>query len=121
VGVGVNNTCGQSGSYYTKYTSVTGYCGYSSPLVYPNPAENELNISFADTTSTDAPAMRNQEFESPYEVKLFNENQELIYSTQTKSPVVTIPVSNLPGGFYFLNILNTEGIIQRKVLIGKNP
>ena len=64
--------------------------------------------------------MRTQEFETPYEVKLFNEHQELIYSTQTKIPTLTIPITNLPEGLYYLNILNAEGIIQRKVWIDRN-
>jgi hypothetical protein len=43
VAVQANNSCGPSGSYATKYTSVTGICGYSL-FVTPNPASGETTI-----------------------------------------------------------------------------
>lgn len=122
VSVGVNNTCGQSGSYATKYTSVSGFCGSSSSSlsVYPNPASNELTISFVDTTATNTMTNFNQEFESSYEVKIFNQYQELIFITQTINKKITISTAHLPNGTYFLNIFNKEGIIQRKIFINKS-
>jgi hypothetical protein len=119
VSVGVNNTCGQSGSYATKYTSVTGFCGFSAFAVYPNPASGELTISFADTATIDLMANTVQEFES-YEVKIFNQYQELVYSTRSSRSRLTIPISNLPNGTYYLNVLNKEGVIQRKIFVNKN-
>lgn len=120
VSVGVNNTCGQSGSYATKYTSVTGFCGFSAFSVYPNPASSELTISFVDTTATDVMVSNGQELESQYEVKIYNQYQELIYLTRTSKSTLTIPISNFPNGSYYLNILNKEGIIQRKIFVNKN-
>lgn len=120
VSVGVNNTCGQSGSYATKYTSVTGFCGFSAFSVYPNPVSSELTISFIDTTATDVVASTGQEFESSYEVKIYNQYQELIYSTRTSRRRLTISISNFPNGTYYLNVLNKEGILQRKIFVDKN-
>lgn len=119
VSVGVNNTCGQSGSYATKYTSVTGFCGFSAFSVYPNPASSKLTISFVDTTETDVMTISEQEFESPYEVKIYNQYQELIYSTQTRRHRLTISISNFPIGPYYLNVLSKEGVIQRKIFVNK--
>lgn len=47
VAVGVNNDCGQSGSYDTQYTSVFGFCGYSIKIT-PNPATDFINISIEE-------------------------------------------------------------------------
>jgi len=123
VGVGVNNTCGPSGSYATKYVTVSGSCplSLSSLSLYPNPASSELTVSFIDAdTTTDITTTSNQEFESTYEVKIYDQYQELIYATQTDRQKFTISTSNFPNGAYILNILNLEGIIQRKIFINKN-
>jgi len=47
VAVGVNNDCGQCGSYDTQYTSVYGFCGYSM-LITPNPATDLINITIKE-------------------------------------------------------------------------
>jgi hypothetical protein len=119
VAVGVNNTCGQSGSFATRFTSVTGFCGFQTFSAYPNPASGELTISFGDTTATDAMANAMQEFEAPYQVKLFNQYQELIYSAQSNRNTHTISTSNFPSGMYYLNIVNKEGVIQRKIWVNR--
>jgi PKD-like domain/Secretion system C-terminal sorting domain/Pregnancy-associated plasma protein-A len=118
VQVGVNNICGGSGSYTYKYTSVIGSCPFSSAMntlsISPNPASNEVTISFEDTTNS------SQDFESTYDIKIYNQYQELVHSTQSSKNVLTIPTTNFPDGTYFLNIINKEGIIQRRMFIKKN-
>jgi lysyl endopeptidase len=119
VSVGVNNTCGQSGSYYTKYTSITGFCGFSALSVYPNPVSSELTISFIDTAAIDVGASAILELVSPYEVKIFNQYQELVYSARANRKTLKISISHFPDGPYYLNIFNSEGIIQRKIFVSR--
>jgi len=116
VSVGVNNTCGQSGSNATKYTSVYGSCGYSLSI-YPNPASSELNIFFESIDSTDLTANNGQKFEFEYEIKIYNLYQELIYSVKTSNKTYKISISEFPDGSYILVIMDEKEIIQEKKFI----
>ncbi len=84
------------------------FFSYSQPyypyLIYPNPANESFNVSITD-------------FEQATELKLYNDQRELVHSTKLTEENTTIPVSNLPQGTYYLNIVNKEGIIQRKILV----
>jgi hypothetical protein len=120
VSVGVNNTCGQSGSYATKYTSVSGYCGFSAISIYPNPTSSDLTISFMDTTATEIMKNTDQELESSYEVMIYNQYQDVIYTTRTSSRRFTISMSNFPNGSYTINLIHKEGIIQRRIFVNRD-
>jgi hypothetical protein len=105
------NACGSNG-YQSLYVNLGGGvsscpdppCLVPQPnIVYPNPAEESFSIFISDFNSS--------------ELRLYNDKQTLIYSTRPNSEIITIPVSNLPQGTYYLNILNKEGVIRRKVIV----
>lgn len=116
VSVGVNNGCGQSGSYATKFTAVYGYCGYSALTIYPNPTSNEVTVSFIGE-ATSLIATDEVLLESEYELKLVDKNQKVFFEGISRNAVFKIPTDGFPSGIYLLNISSKEGIIQRQLMI----
>lgn len=115
VGAGVDNTCGPSGSYATIYTTM--FCSsISSMAVYPNPASNELNVSFKENSSK---INAKESLEWAYDLKVYNAHQELIYAVKSDRKEIKINTQNFPRGTYILNILHGEAVIQKKVFIIK--
>ncbi len=109
VAVGVNNTCGQSGSYSRLYTSVYGCYGYYL-LISPNPVSDivtiilkkveETNIS-NDTISTN---ISTGVIEKPQNYKvIITDNMGVIYYSDTKyENSFTLSVQNLKNGNYII-------------------
>ncbi|MBX2961609.1 MAG: T9SS type A sorting domain-containing protein [Cyclobacteriaceae bacterium] len=97
------NTCGWGPWRTGSATTMNCEGGEEPDFVYPNPANMSINISL-------------QDFESS-ELRLYNEKQELEYSSKPNAKITTIPVSNLPEGNYYLNIIYKEGIIQKRVIV----
>lgn len=52
-----------------------------------------------------------------YSLKLVNTYQEVVYEKKTEKTQVTIPVSKIPEGIYYLNITDKDGTVQRRLLI----
>jgi hypothetical protein len=116
--VGVNNACGQSGSYASKYTSVSGSCGYSL-VVSPNPATNVISVTIPDETvassdvlssEMDIPTTIITTIDKPvaYQITVMD-NMGVAYLKTTKySKSFTLPVQNLRNGNY--QIIITDGI-----------
>ena len=82
---------------------------FNSLLVYPNPAENILNISFELKDSR------------AFTVKLISVTGNVVYY-ETKDNfsghyVNTIDLSELAKGVYFLNLSNETGTINKKVVV----
>ncbi|MFI5141265.1 MAG: T9SS type A sorting domain-containing protein [Bacteroidia bacterium] len=72
--------------------------------VYPNPAQNNFTI---ETTNTDKQIMH-----------LFDINGKLVL-TENIQGKTTIDVSNFNAGVYNLSIINTEGVLSKKLVIIK--
>lgn len=114
VAVGVNNSCGQSGSYATKYTSVYGSCGYSL-IISPNPASDVVNVTIqepqlseADSTATilSSASLSNK---PPVYNFTITDNMGIVYSSFNKnSKSFTLSVQNLKNGNYIL--VGTDGV-----------
>ncbi|MFM7430084.1 MAG: T9SS type A sorting domain-containing protein, partial [Flammeovirgaceae bacterium] len=79
----------------------------NSQALYPNPASDEV-IVILGSDSLESQV---------HSVELVNNYQEVVYKKTTEKSQITIPVSKLPEGTYFLSIQNKEGILQRRVLI----
>ena len=74
-------------------------------VVYPNPAQNQLNVAINNTIDGTQLKLRNQLGQIVY--------QNTGVSTQTSS----IDVSHLDAGIYFLSIEQNEAIEVKKVII----
>ena len=114
VAVGVNNTCGQSGSYATKYTSVYGSCGYSL-IISPNPASDVVNVTIQEPqlseTDSTATMLSSEGLSNKSAVYKFiiADNMGVVYSSFNKnSKSFTLSVQNLKNGNYIL--IATDGV-----------
>ena len=121
VGVGVNNTCGQTGSYATKYTAVYGGYGYS---YNPNPVSNILTVTAEEVITVGASAMIMESSSQPltasdvnYEVALINDQMKIVKTGKLKKGVVKLNVASLPNGLYVLHIYEPEGTVTKQILI----
>ena len=77
--------------------------------VYPNPANDVLNIDFADYSN------------SNISVKIFNSIGELVKSVENKtmSPMMIINLSDVNSGMYYITINSDGGSITKKITIMK--
>ena len=121
VAVGVNNTCGQSGSYATKYTTVYGGYGYSAS---PNPADNTLIITAVEEGTVSVTDMTLESSSQPlttneinYGVALINDQMQIVKTGKLKKGKVKLNVASLPNGLYVLHIYEPEGTVKRQILI----
>jgi hypothetical protein len=107
---GAINRPGWTAEWEIANTSVEDQvAGFDHLMVYPNPAENLLNISFK--------VDENQSLE----VRLISATGTVVYSEDAKDfagyYVNTIDLSNLAKGVYFLNLTNDNGTVNKKVVL----
>jgi hypothetical protein len=104
--VGVNNICGQSGSYASKFTSVSCY----KMVLAPNPTTdllnvkiiNEQSINSADSLNiTESPDIDNN---STFLVTIQDKMGAVFYSESKFSNNFTLSVGNLKDGNYVLTV-----------------
>ncbi|MBA4408156.1 MAG: hypothetical protein C0397_01880 [Odoribacter sp.] len=110
VAVQATNACG-SGSYATKYTSVTGICGYSL-TVSPNPATNEATIELINTVEEKAT-------ETPeWELEVFSPGQLLKTKTgKLKDKIHKLNTQGWKDGVYIVRaIINGEPLTEKLVI-----
>ncbi|TAG55964.1 MAG: T9SS C-terminal target domain-containing protein, partial [Cytophagales bacterium] len=92
----------------TELSSLTGISGVlkneNNVFIYPNPAENEVNIDGLSNES---------------EITIFNQVGILTYKLQTNDTYVKISLNNLASGLYFCKISSTKANIIRKLVINK--
>lgn len=101
----MNNTCGQSGSYATKYTSIYGYCGYSI-VSSPNPASDVINFLIKEPV-LEADTVQNLTVSSDndlvnYRIVISDKSGMVykIFNTSTNS--FSLPIQNLRKGDYIV-------------------
>jgi hypothetical protein len=110
--VGVNNICGPSGSYASKYTSVSCY----KLILSPNPTSDLLNVKIVKEQSiNDVDSLNNIETpitdnNSPYLVTIQDKMGTIYYTSKEFSENFTIPVSQLKNGNYII-IVQFNGFI----------
>ena len=114
----LTNPCGASGriSYWVGMGSSCSYFySYS-----PNPANNELNITYREpsligVTTTSAPST---EIKKQFEVVLFNEKVEkLRVAKNNGSNNIKLDVQDIPNGTYYLHITDGKQVIRKQVII----
>ena len=104
VKVSVNNGCGASP---LKAKPVFSSCGSLALAYYPNPAEDEVTVSFIDSS------------EAPYAVSIYDTQGNVMYSKTSNRQTITIPIGTFPQGRYILNIIHKEGIIRKQIFISR--
>lgn len=110
VAVGVNNECGQSGSYSTMYTSIYGCY---SLTVSPNPGSNEVTVTIqepqTDVTGSSVLNATNLSNEPVTYSFIVTDNMGVVYNTfKKKSKSFKLSVQNLKNGNY--NLTGTDGV-----------
>ncbi|EMR01876.1 hypothetical protein ADICEAN_03004 [Cesiribacter andamanensis AMV16] len=80
--------------------------------VFPNPADGELNIEIDETTLKVKDGLL-----AGFEIHLYNNSNELVYSKKEVRNKLTIPVKQLPNGIYHLHFLHPTGSQVRHVII----
>lgn len=125
VGVGVNNTCGPCGSYYTKYVNVYGYCGYGFSM-YPNPASEEVTIAINEpntifTEDADisevvvSKAMPSDQI--TYTIYIYTSLGTLVSTTKRTGTSFNIPLLNLRDGTYIVELNDGINSIREPLII----
>jgi hypothetical protein len=76
-----------------------------SVIVYPNPTENQLNISFSASLTESA------------EMQIFDITGRCVKSLKLTNSFSTVNIDNLTNGIYFYRILYKENIISRDKIV----
>lgn len=110
VAAGVNNECGQSGSYATLYTSIYGCY---SLIVSPNPGSDEVTVTIQEpqTDETGSSQLNSTSLNNVTAVYSFvvTDNMGVVYNTfKKKSKSFKLSVQNLKNGNY--NLTGTDGV-----------
>jgi len=72
--------------------------------IYPNPASQDINISFTSLPAT-------------YFTKLYNNLGQVVLQKQSTDQVEKLDLKNLNSGIYYLNIFNEEFSRTEKILV----
>ncbi|MCD7850805.1 MAG: T9SS type A sorting domain-containing protein [Parabacteroides sp.] len=106
------------GEYTSFGLSVINSSSYSS-MVYPSPASQTLYVDFssiddqAQALSATAKQLKN------YDIRLFNTQGSLVRTAQSAGERISLDVSGLPNGNYFLHIYDGKGekpVVQQIVV-----
>ena len=122
-----NNDCGSSWTNSLAINNGTGGGGSKCPpgvqppckpgpaplLVYPNPASSTMTVTVADSLATG----ENGTLDQPYRLALVDRLGTPVFSAQPSGQSVQVPVSQLPAGVYYLNVVYKEAVLQRQVFI----
>jgi len=120
---GVNNICGQSGSYANKYTSVYGSCLYSM-VVTPNPASNIIDVLISDELSilSDSTSSTNAKINltnkpTEYKITIMDNMGTIHYSSTMYSKTFTLPVNELRNGNYYITAFDGINLYTTQLII----
>ncbi len=123
--VSVTNACGASG-----YSGITAYPGYNCGgyfTIYPNPAEDVVNIEINEDSPLNALNDSTTNIEgknigklSSYSVRVFN-NQGILMKTQSRTGLnFSITIDNLEEGLYIIEISDRIAAYRQQLMIKRN-
>lgn len=124
VRVSVNNGCGSP-----PHTGVTVFpCNYMAAgnfLIYPNPAEGELNVEYLDKKKDSLhdsfeieSGLGGDNFtEVVFQIELYDKQEKLVRTAESMSGKVILDTNNLQPGTYFLQIRTGKEVFRKQVLI----
>ncbi len=103
--------CGHVTQYV--YFNNTCYYGYSYS-VYPNPADNELTVSYKSTETSTSITLEKKEFM----VELFNNKGEKVRIASNKgNKSITFDTQTITEGTYYLHITEDNKTIKKQVIV----
>jgi hypothetical protein len=102
--IGVNS-CGNSGASLLWVQPEQGGGGVIQS--YPNPADEELNISLESS----------DESEAKHDVTLLNSQQKAVFRHQFYSNQFKIDTKHFQNGVYYLHIINDMGFFKKRIVI----
>jgi hypothetical protein len=112
----VNNGCG-----YSDYSGITVYSGYNCTSgiydvnVYPNPVSDEVNLVMLGESGNKI--QKDKSPDQDFEISLYDVKGYQVSAFKTRETEITIDVSKLKNGFYYLHILYKEGLIRKQIRI----
>ena len=106
---------GNTAEYYTQNRSLStrlNTTGSLSLSVYPNPANEVINLSFGLVNAQNASVMLTDltgrtVFETGYDQLISGMNN------------LSVPVADLPAGMYLVHLQSIDGNITRKVIVAR--
>jgi hypothetical protein len=109
----MSNSCGSFDEYFTHYpVEYTGYSYSTSEMSFhPIPADNQLTVSIEEEEQDKTQTLQTRE----YEYYLYNERYRLVRQFTTDMTNVQIQTNDLPGGFYFLNVVRGNKVWRKKI------
>jgi hypothetical protein len=108
-----NNTCGNGpASLLYVVPDVGGGSCNPCPFIYPNPASDELFVEWRYEE-----ALRALDETEEYEVSLYDMQGARLFSGKSSSAVFRMDLGKLRNGFYYIHILNKEGLIRKQIRV----
>ena len=112
------NACGQSWTHSLGITISTGGGGCCPAAAvrlsaFPNPASSTMTVQLIDSLATG----ESQTPDQPYRLTLVDRLGTPVFSAQPSGHSVQVPVSQLPAGVYYLNVVYKGAVLQRQVFI----
>ena len=112
------NACGTASFntiYFTFYIANKGSAGNS--LAYPNPVSDILSVD-VDALAEQSAAVAQRQAPT-YDIRLYDEQGNILRQQKAKSGTVQFNVSNLPDGIYYLHIydsINSIPVMQQIIV-----
>jgi len=109
-----NNICGSGSTciwFGSSGPAPQAKINGGSLLVYPNPASSTFSVQLADSVSTSST------LEQPLKLYMYNRMSQMVYSIQSWSKSIEIPVSDLPTDIYYLNVIYKNAVLQNQILV----
>ena len=87
--------------------------GHHSLSAFPNPASTTLTIQVMDSVSSDSTLAHY------YEVKLINRFSQTVFSSQSSTSSIQIPLEGIPNDIYYLNVFYGDALLQKQIVIAR--
>jgi hypothetical protein len=111
VSVRVGNSCGVSAYLWRTGYVVSQGGGQYKPIIYPNPANNTLQVQINNNVGSSTSIPENAK------IQLFDDMMQLRKTQRIIDNLTSISVSDLRGGVYILKITYGDDVSQEKVVI----
>ena len=112
--VEIENTCGHSGEYDYGYMVTSSACeqgegGEFDYKMFPNPAESFITIDLTD----------NDDIEPDILINIADQQSRIVKTLSIKSNYITIPISDLLPGMYYVEVKADMKSKTKTLIIGK--
>lgn len=113
------NACGWSDwtDWASYRVNISGSSGFAF-MYYPNPAADELNISYGSFDKQSAAAAKSEQSDGPFRVRLFNNKSQVLTEVNSrKGEAIRIDTKDIPDGTYFLHLIKGKETEKKQVII----